>query len=172
MATHNLWTTVFACKIRKGQKKPVPVDKHMKKNWASSVKLFSYPSFKFHWMKWTEKFYSTASNSVVWCWAWKTLAFAFLQDYTSQQSSSWECSREHHSTGKNLLIVFWKPFYEHRKGVPCPFREKCMRLEHNTLYEKSLESGIEESLMQPAHTVSDTGVFQPLRCHHSSSENK
>lgn len=56
--------------------------------------------------------------------------------------------------------------------MPCPFREKCMLLEHNTLCEKSLESGSAESLMQPAHTVSDTGIFQPLRCPHSSSEDK
>lgn len=55
-------------------------------------------------------FQLTENNSVLWCWAWKTPAFTFLQDSTSQQRNSWECSQEHDSTGKNLLIVFWKPF--------------------------------------------------------------
>lgn len=62
-------------------------------------------------MKQAENFHSTANKPVSWCWAWKTPAFTFLQDSTSPERNSWECSQEHDSTGKNLLIVFWKPFW-------------------------------------------------------------
>lgn len=57
---------------------------------------------------------------------------------------------------ERIFNCLLEAFFIHRKGVPCPFRKKFMHLEHNTFCEKSEESGIAGSLMQPARTVSDT----------------
>lgn len=69
--------------------------------------MFSVLKSSLNEVRWKNSPYS---KQLVWCWAWKTPAFTFLQDSMSLQRNSWECSWEHHSTGKNLLIVLWKPF--------------------------------------------------------------